>query len=232
MARNICSQCHRVLCSSGVSGSQPASHPCYTIYTTNSELEWPKKSVYISGVPAEGHRDLYTSRQLCRQRPPTHSWGGQRNLYTFQECQQRATGTCIHLGNCAGKDLQHTAGGALEICIHFMSASRGPQKPVYISSAATPRLSKPNTMGPNQTLPTQTQHQPNQILSSKAKEKREKTSPTETAWSSTETKQVMDDLNLREELVKIIRTHIAKTEDIKMHQVSVLQKDTGNQTQT
>ena len=84
MARNICSQCHRVLCSSGVSGSQPASHPCYTIYTTNSELEWPKKSVYISGVPAEGHRDLYTSRQLCRQRPPTHSWGGPRNLYTFQ----------------------------------------------------------------------------------------------------------------------------------------------------
>ena len=99
MARNICSQCHRVLCSSGVSGSQPASHPCYTIYTTNSELEWPKKSVYISGVPAEGHRDLYTSRQLCRQRPPTHSWGGQRNLYTFQECQQRATKTCMHLGN-------------------------------------------------------------------------------------------------------------------------------------
>ena len=42
----------------------------------------------------------------------------------------------------------------------------------------------------------------------------------------------MDDLNLREELVKLIRTHIAKTEDIKMHQVSVLQKDTGNQTQT
>ena len=92
-----------------------------------------------------------------------------------------------------------------------MSASRGPQKPVYISSAATPGLSKPNTMGPNQTLPKQTQHQPNQILSSKAKEKREKTSPTETAWSSTETKQVMDDLNLREELAKIIRTHIAKT---------------------
>ena len=166
MARNICSQCHRVLCSSGV--RQPASPPATQIIL---------------------------------------SWGGQRNLYTFQECQQRATGTCIHLGNCAGKDLQHTVGGALEICIHFMSASRGPQKPVYISSAATPGLSKPNTMGPNQTLPTQTQHQPNQILSSKAKEKREKTSPTETAWSSTETKQVMDDLNLREELVKIIRTH-------------------------
>ena len=169
--------------------SQAASQP--SCYTNNSELGWPKKSVYISGVPAEGHRDLYTSRQLCRQRPPTHSWGGQRNLYTFQECQQRATGTCIHLGNCAGKDLQHTAGGAKEICIHFMSASRGPQKPVYISSAATPGLSKPNTMGPNQTLPKQTQHQPNQILSSKAKEKREKTSPTETAWSSTETKQVI-----------------------------------------
>ena len=150
MARNICSQSHRVLCSSGV--RQPASPPATQIIL---------------------------------------SWSGQRNLYTFQECQQRATGTCIHLGNCAGKDLQHTVGGALEICIHFMSASRGPQKPVYISSAATPGLSKPNTMGPNQTLPTQTQHQPNQILSSKAKEKREKTSQTETAWSSTETKQVI-----------------------------------------
>ena len=187
MARNICSQCHRVLCSSGV--RQPASPPATQIIL---------------------------------------SWSGQRNLYTFQECQQRATGTCIHLGNCAGKDLQHTAGGALEICIHFRG---GPETCIHLRSA-TPGLSKPNTMGPNQTLPTQTQHQPNQILSSKAKEKREKTSQTETAWSSTETKQVMDDLNLREELAKIIRTHIAKTEDIKMHQVSVLQKDTGNQTQT
>ena len=118
MARNICSQCHRVLCSSGV--RQPASPPATQIIL---------------------------------------SWGGQRNLYTFQECQQRATETCIHLGNCAGKDPQHTAGGALEICIHFRRASRGPQKPVYISAT---------------TLPKQTQQQPNQTLSSKAKEKKRK----------------------------------------------------------
>ena len=118
MARNICSQCHRVLCSSGV--RQPASPPATQIIL---------------------------------------SWSGQRNLYTFQECQQRATETCIHLGNCAGKDPQHTAGGALEICIHFRRASRGPQKPVYISAT---------------TLPKQTQQQPNQTLSSKAKEKKRK----------------------------------------------------------
>ena len=184
MARNICSQCHRVLCSSGVSGSQPASHPCYTIYTTNSELEWPKKSVYISGVPAEGHRDLYTSRQLCRQRPPTHSWGGQRNLYTFQECQQRATKTCMHLGN--------------------------------YTTHTDPTPAKPNIE-----------------FKSKGKKRKNKSNRNSMELNRNKTGHLrMDDLNLREELVKIIRTHIAKTEDIKMHQVSVLQKDTGNQTQT
>ena len=111
MARNICSQCHRVLCSSGV--RQPASPPATQIIL---------------------------------------SWGGQRNLYTFQECQQRATGTCIHLGNCAGKDLQHTAGGAKEICIHFRSASRGPQGPVYISATVPAKTSNTQLGGPKKSV--------------------------------------------------------------------------------
>ena len=118
MARNICSQCHRVLCSSGV--RQPASPPATQIIL---------------------------------------SWSGQRNLYTFQECQQRATETCIHLGNCAGKDLQHTAGGAKEICIHFRSASRGPQGPVYISAtvpAKTPAWELLPNPKPLKTLRTAT----------------------------------------------------------------------------